>query len=256
MSPRSFNFSQLRGEMRSGRILSRSVILLAAAFVVSLPGQQIQTGGNGIPKANPYLKMLLNDARQKWRKDAIITKVQLEGVQNVAGWLGVELYSPSNGGIMNVEVGGPNNGAETYAQATAANGIHALTAPLPPGVNVDLPDAIASIRKAGLNGPLGASYLGMAGASGTAPILAWTVHVSSGGFIEAPIFVDASSGKFIPWKRAMDPPNGSDAQIAAAWNALFHRNDNQNSGQGEGINSPAYKAMECVAMIQEGLNGC
>lgn len=61
--------------------------------------------------------MLLNDARQKWRKDAVITRVQLEGIQNVAGWLGVQLYSPSNGGIMSVEVGGPNNGAESFAQA-------------------------------------------------------------------------------------------------------------------------------------------
>lgn len=228
-------------------------LIVAAVCTVALPGQQIQTGSNGIPRANPYLKMLLNDARQKWRKDAIITQVQLEGVQNVAGWLGVELYSPSNGGIMNVEVGGPNNGAETYAQATAANGIHALTTPLPTGVSVDLPDAIASIRKAGLNGPLGASYLGMAGASGTQPILAWTIHVSSGSFIEAPIFVDATTGKFIPWQRAMDPPDGTDAQIAAAWNAFFHRN--QNSGQGQGLDSPAYKAMECVVIAQEGL-GC
>ena len=242
--------------MRVGRRSSRSVLFLAVVFVAALPGQQIQTGSNGIPRANPYLKMLLNDARQKWRKDAVITAVALEGVPNGAGWLGVQLYSPSNGGILNVEVGGPNNGAESFAQATAANGIHALTAPLPTNVAVDLPEAIAAIRKAGLNGPLGASYLGMAGASGTQPILAWTVHVSSGSFIEAPIFVNATDGKFIPWKRAMDPPNGSDAQIAAAWNALFHRNDNQNPGQGEGINSPAYKAMECVAMIQEGLNGC
>jgi len=236
------------------RLFAISVAFVAAACVLTSPGQQIQTGSNGIPRANPYLKMLLNDARQKWRKDAIITKVELEGVQNVAGWLGVELYSPSNGGIMNVEIGGPNNGAESYAQATPANGIHTLTAPLPTSVNVDLPDAIAYIRKAGLNGPLGASYLGMVGAIGTQPILAWTVHVSSGSFIEAPVFVNANDGKFIPWQRAMDPPDGTDAQIAAAWNALFHRN--QNSGQGQGLDSPAYKAMECVAGIQEGYVGC
>jgi hypothetical protein len=233
-----------------------SAALITAGCVLVALSQQIQTGGNGIPRANPYLNMLLNDARQKWRKDAVITRVQLEGIQNVAGWLGVELYSPSNGGIMSVEVGGPNNGAESFAQATPANGINALTTPLPTAVNVDLPDAIASIRRANLNGPLGASYLGMVGATDTQPILAWTIHVSNGSFIEAPVFVDAKSGKFIPWKRAMDPPNGTDAQIAAAWNALFNRNQNSGQDQGQGFNSPAYKAMECVAALQEGLNGC
>jgi hypothetical protein len=236
------------------RLFVITAVLIAVSCLVASLGQQIQTASNGIPRANPYLKMLLNDARQKWRKDAIITKVQLEGIPNVAGWLGVQFYSPSVGGIMNVELGGPNNGAESYAQATPANGIHALTAPLPTSVNVDLPDAIASIRKSKLTGPLGASYLGMVGASGTQPILAWTVHVSSGSFVEAPVFVNANDGKFIPWKRAMDPPDGSDAQIAAAWNALFHRN--QDSGQGQGLDSPAYKAMECVAALQEGYVAC
>jgi hypothetical protein len=65
---------------------------------------------DGYPRAKPYLKILLDDARKRFRKDAVITRIELQGAAGEA-WLGVGLYSPSNGAILGAQVGGPHNGA-------------------------------------------------------------------------------------------------------------------------------------------------
>jgi hypothetical protein len=89
--------------------------------------------------------------------------------------------------------------------------------------NIDLPDAVAAVQRAGRTHGVGPIYLGRVGARGTPPMLAWTVRVT-GGPMMVPVFVDAQTGELIPWQRAMDPPNGSDAQLKAIWDVLINRN--------------------------------
>jgi hypothetical protein len=62
-----------------------------------------------------------------------------------------------------------------------------------------------------------------------------------------PLYIDAQDGKFIAWQRAMDPPNGSDAQLKAIWDALLNRNKPDPG-------SPVFNAQQCMAQIQMGGN--
>jgi hypothetical protein len=203
-----------------------TIVFLALAGVLLLRLQPVQAAADGYPRAKPYLKILLDDAHRRFRKDAVITRIELQGGAGVA-WLGVGLYSPSNGAILSVEVGGPNNGAYRVSSAAPHAGV---SSGLPIDFNLDLPDAIATLRKGGWNGALGPVYLGMVGATGTVPLLAWTFRVN-GGPMMFPIFINAQDGQFIPWPQAMDPPNGSDAQLQRIWDALLNRHaPNGNNG--------------------------
>lgn len=38
------------------------------------------------------------------------------------------------------------------------------------------------------------------------------------------MFVNAQDGSVVTWQRAMDPPNGSDAQLADIYGRLLNRN--------------------------------
>jgi hypothetical protein len=69
-----------------------------------------------------------------------------------------------------------------------------------------------------------------------------------------PLFINTEDGKAIPWRRAMNPPGGSDAQIRAAWDRLTNRVQPQSPGGGGGgrMMSP----MECVVAIQAGYAAC
>jgi hypothetical protein len=230
------------------RVFGISVMLVGAASLLAARGELARAEDAGFPRAKPYLKMLLDDAHQRFRKDAVLARIELQGVPGQA-WLGVGLYSPSNGAILSVEVGGPNNGAYRVSQAARQTGTGAVGLPLE--FNIDLPDAIAILRKRGLTGPLGPVYLGMVGASGTQPLLAWTVRVY-GGPIMFPLYIDAQDGKFIAWQRAMDPPNGSDAQLKAIWDALLNRNKPVDP---DIRHNPVFRALECSELIQAGL-GC
>jgi hypothetical protein len=224
------------------RVFGISVMLVGAASLIVTRGELVRAEGTGFPRSKPYLKVLLDDAHRRFRKDAVIARIELQGASGQA-WLGVGLYSPSNGAILSVQVGGPNNGAFRVSQAAPQTGA-SPAAGLPLDFNVDLPEAIAILRKRGLTGPLGPVYLGMVGASGTQPLLAWTVRVY-GGPIMFPLYINAQDGKFIAWQRAMDPPNGSDAQLKAIWDALLNRNQPDRNG-------PVFNAQQCIAQIQMG----
>lgn len=213
-----------------------SILLIAIACIFSPRNQPAQAATDGYPRAKPYLQILLDDAHKRFRKDAVITRIELQGAAGVA-WLGVGLYSPSNGAILGVQVGGPNNGAYRISSATPGN----AAAALPTDFKVDLPDAIAALRKGGWNGALGPVYLGMVGATGTQPLLAWTFRVSDGPMM-FPIYINAQDGHFIAWPRAMDPPNGSDAQLKRIWDALLNRSAPQNKS----IFSTPDRVNECV----------
>jgi hypothetical protein len=194
------------------------ILLIVVIGVVAPRNQPALAATDGYPRAKPYLKILLDDAHKRFRRDAVITRIELQGAAGVA-WLGVGLYSPSNGAILGVQVGGPNNGA--YRQSQTAPGNYG--AGLPTDFKVDLPDAVVALRNAGWSGGIGPMHLGMVGASGTSPILAWTLRVT-GWPMMFPAFIDAQSGQLIAWQRAMDPPNGSDAQLKAIWDVLLNRN--------------------------------
>lgn len=236
-------YSTQTSRSRAWRMLNVWVTLLCAASLLVAHGDWARAEGAGYPRAKPYLRVLLDDAHKRFRKDAVLARIELQGVPGQAAWLGVGLYSPSNGMILSVEVGGPHNGASRVSQAAPQTGSGAVGLPL--DFNIDLPEAIAILRKRGLTGPLGPVYLGMVGASGTQPLLAWTVRVY-GGPIMFPLYIDAQDGKFIAWQRAMDPPNGSDAQLQAIWDALLNRNKPADR------NSPVFNAQQCIAQIQMG----
>src|ERR1700733_7834736 len=121
-------------------------LALVGAFLLRL--QPAQGAAEGYPRAKPYLQILLDDAHRRFRKDAVISRIELQGAAGVA-WLGVGRYSPSNGAILRVGVGGPNNGAYKVSSAAPQAGV---SAGLPIDFNLDLPDAIAVLRKGGWNG--------------------------------------------------------------------------------------------------------
>jgi|HubBroStandDraft_6_1064221.scaffolds.fasta_scaffold1227837_1 hypothetical protein len=124
--------------------------------------------------------------------------------------------------------------------------------PLPQDLGVDLPDAIASLRKAGYQGGLGVIRLDMSGASGTTPLPAWSIRVGGKSPAFPPVFVNARTGKFIPVNRMMDPVPGSDAEIREIWDHLLNRIQPVPTAKTPGGLEP----WECVALIQEGAVGC
>jgi len=232
--------SYLRGrEIMKSRFFSFSVVFLAAACVFAQTGQKAQPAGEGIPHASAAMKNLLDQAHKTFRRDAVVTSVEVQGVPGLY-WLLIDLYSPSNGATMGIWVGGPNDGqfALGHVQPQSA------TVAIPPNFNADLPEIMASLRKEGLKGPLDVTRLLWAGASGTPPILAWQIRIAGGTPMFFPLFINAQDGKVIPWQRAMDPPDASDAQLRAAWDRLQHRNRPQTGPNG-------MSAWDCVVQIQE-----
>jgi hypothetical protein len=196
-------------------------------------------------------KATLEGARKLWMKDAAVVHVEVEGAFGIpTAWFRFSLYSPSTGNFATYVVGGPLNGQSTFSFIQPINRPR-LGDPLPPDLSVDLPDAIASLRKAGYHGGLGVIRLDMSGATGTRPLPAWSIRVGGKTPAFPPVFVNAQTGKFIPVNRMMDPVPGSDAELKAIWDRLLNRNQptpTKTPGQLE--------PWECVALIQEGLLGC
>jgi hypothetical protein len=189
------------------------------------------------------LKVVLDQAHKTWRRDAEVHGVTvMYTLGQPAAWLGVGLYSPSANAILNTQIGGPNDGAIF----TAIIGPSRKTPPgygaIPPDFKVDLPDAVAMVRKY-YKGVFGSIALQWVGATGTQPLLAWVMTVSDGPPWEA-LVLNVQDAKWIPVKRAFDPPPGTDAQLRAAWDAFFARYRNPG-------NSPdSDKWRQCVVEIQ------
>jgi len=195
-------------------------------------------------------KATLEGARKVWMKDAVGVHVEVEGAFGIpTAWFRFSLYSPSTGNFATYVVGGPLNGQSTLSFIQPINRPR-LGEPLPPDLSVDLPDAIASLRKAGYSGGLGVIRLDMSGATGTTPLPAWSIRVGGKSPAFPPVFVNAQSGKFIPVNRMMDPVPGSDAELKEIWDRLLNRNQPVAKTPGH------LEPWECVALIQEGLLGC
>ncbi len=203
----------------------------------------IENGGYNY-RVKPSLNLVLEAARKNL-KDLVLSYVEIQGVPGYL-WLQYQLYSPSTGAIVSGWAGGPNNGKYTV---TSWKQHDPTKTPLPTDFKVDFADAMMTLLNTGLKpSGLGVTRLEWAGARGTRAVLAWSIRVGGSPDL-APLFVDAQTGKTIPWQRAMDPVVGNDAQIQA-WRDSF-RNQNQPV---DGQSNSSYKAMECVAAIQEGLS--
>lgn len=195
-------------------------------------------------------KATLEGARKLWMKDAVVVHVEVEGAFGIpTAWFRFSLYSPSTGNFATYVVGGPMNGQSTFSFIQPINRSR-LGDPLPPNLSVDLPDAIASLRKAGFHGGLGVIRLDMSGATGTTPLPAWSIRVGGKSPAFPPVFVNAQTGKFIPVNRMMDPVAGSDAELKEIWDRLLNRNQPAAKIPGH------LEGWECVALIQEGAVGC
>jgi hypothetical protein len=195
-------------------------------------------------------KTTLEGARRLWMKDAVVVHVEVEGAFGIpTAWFRFSLYSPSTGNFATYVVGGPMNGQSTFSFIEPINRSR-LGDPLPPDLSVDLPDAIATLRKAGFDGGLGVIRLDMSGATGTTPLPAWSIRVGGKSPAFPPVFVNAQTGKFIPVNRMIDPVPGSDAELKQIWDRLLKRNQ-------PAANTPGHlEPWECVALIQEGSIGC
>jgi len=206
----------------SGSAMKYAVAI--AALLLALPRPANPQPATFYPSNFPATyKAVLAGARDKWVKDAVVTRVDVQAAYGISqAWLTFDLFSPSTGGHMIYTAGGPQNGHSSFGYIAPINRDRVGT-PLPPSLSLDLRDAIAAVRKAGLKGQMGPIHLDMVGASGTPPIAVWSIRVA-GGPIMVPLFVDAQSGKFVPWQRASDPPNGSDVQLRDIWNRLLNRN--------------------------------
>ncbi len=208
----------------------------------------IGTGAKYPAHVSATMAAVLAGARKQWKSDAVITHIDLQWYPpNVldsakAYWLKFQIYSPSIRSTCWVNIGGPING-NTFCGAPDTNPNVASSPALPASINYDLPDVLAMVRKAGWGGPLGSVELRMIGATGTPILPGWVIEVV-GGPAWVPLFVSAADGKVVSWQRAMDPPNGNDAQLAEVYGRLLHRNQ-------LGSNDAGYKAMECVVEIQE-----
>jgi hypothetical protein len=207
--------------------------------------------GAAYPKhLNETMASALTTARKIWMKDAVVNSVQLQWYPpNVLDsqktyWLKLAMMSPSIRVQCWTNVGGPMNG-NTFCSSPVDN-INRMQPPLPASISQDLPDVLANVRRMGMGGPLGSVELRMAGTSGKPQFPAWVIEVA-GGPSWVPLFVNAMDGKVVGWQQAMDPPNGSDAQLADVYGRLLHRAPPPGS-QGD----PGYEAAKCVFELQQG----
>lgn len=83
------------------RVFGTSVILVGLATLFAGRGELARAEGGGFPRAKQYLQVVLDDAHKRFRKDAVIARIELQGVPGQA-CLGEGLYSPSNGATIQV----------------------------------------------------------------------------------------------------------------------------------------------------------
>ena len=208
----------------------------------------IGSGANYPKNINATMASALASARKLWMKDAEINSVELQWYPpNVldsmkAYWLKLSMISPSIRVQCTTNIGGPLNGNTQCSPPVEAE---RLRKPVPSSIGQDLPDVLANVRRMGMGGPLGSVELRMAGATGKPQFPAWVIEVA-GGPSWVPLFINAQDGKVIGWQQAMDPPNGSDAQLAEIYGSLLHKTRISGS-RGD----PGYEAAKCVFEIQE-----
>ena len=211
------------------RVLIRFALLgllwagLAAAPLV----QTAQAQGTPIPgNINATMARILATARKNWHADAIITSVEMKwyptddlDAPGVMHWLEIQANSPSTGARRYFYVGKPYDG--TVTDEPPDHDGSTIDHALPASIALDLPAAVAYLRKVGLKDRLSIVKLEMVGAANTQPLAAWTIaSLADPGLF--PIALDAQTGKIIPWVRAYNPPAFTDKQIHDAWEQVLH----------------------------------
>lgn len=209
----------------------------------------VGAGGPVYPShVSATMASVVAESRKRGMTDAVTTSIELQWYPpNVPDsvktyWLKFAVYSPSTRIQCTVDIGGPNSG-NPFCGSPMTGPIDRSLPPLPASFNLDLPDFIAFVRHAGMQGPIQSLQLRMAGASATPKFPAWVLQVPDGPSW-VPLFVNAQDAKVVSWQRAMDPPNGSDEQLREIYGRLLNRTQ-------PGRGNSGYNAMECVVEIQE-----
>lgn len=88
-----------------------------------------------------------------------------------------------------------------------------------PSFPIDLPEAVNRARQNGLEGGVARAFLMIWKPRGKPPVLAWQITPARR---DQRVFnIDAISGTLLTRGDISDPPPGSDAELAAAWNRLL-----------------------------------
>jgi len=136
---------------------------------------------------------VLAQAHKTWRKDAIVTQVDLQWypqqLPTAQFGLVMRLYSPSNRMERTVTLGGPQDGSVLDLGRNLND--NSPTRPIP-DFKIDLPDAFVAASRAGVSGIMFSVRLAMIGAKGTPPILAWQFQPVE--FRPYPLPIDAQTG--------------------------------------------------------------
>lgn len=183
---------------------------------------------------NAARDQVLAQAHKTWRRDAIVTEITLMAAPSGVNvkpekfWLSFALFSPSNLHSAFVTTnGGPDDlviNESTDLEPERAANMHAIE-----HFAIDLPAALATAHKTGLNDAVTNVSLRVGATRGNPPVLAWIMHLSSQ--VMFPLVIDAQTGEELSWKRVMAPPT-TDRQIAEAWQKFLHRNDRHGGGGG------------------------
>jgi hypothetical protein len=197
---------------------------------------------------NATMAAVLAESRRRGVTDAVVTEIELQWYpprvpDSVKTFrLKFSVYSPSTRIQCMADIGGPNSG-NPFCGPPMTGPIDRSLPPLPASFNLDLPDFIAFVRHAGMQGPIQSLQLRMAGATGTPKFPAWVLQIPDGP-ARVPLFVNAQDGKLASWQRAMDPPSGSDEQLREVYGRVLHPSPPAHGNNG-------YDALECVVEIQQ-----
>jgi hypothetical protein len=235
--------------MRSRHLVRFAFLVLVWAGIAAVtPVQPAWAQGTPIPNnVNATMARILATARKSWHADAIVTSVEMKwfptddlDAPGVMHWLEIQVNSPSTGARRYFYVGKPYDG--TMVNEPPDHDGSTIDHALPAIINLDLPQALAYLRHAGLKDRLFFVKLEMVGAANTQPLAAWTIaSLADPGLF--PIVLDAQTGKIIKWERAYNPPPFTDKDIYAAWQKVLHPLK-------PGPNS-AQQHLDCFMSVQE-----
>ena len=199
-----------------------------AGIIVAAPVHSAPLAPTPIPSnINATMASILATARKNWHADAILTSVDLKWYpdENVDDtkvtmhWLEIQANSPSTGARRYFYIGGTSAG--TVVDEPPDQSSSTIDHALPASVKLDLPQAIAFLRRVGLKDRLFLVRLEMVGAANTQPLAAWTIASLADPNL-FPLALDAQTGKVIPWVRAYNPPPFTDKQMHDAWQQVLH----------------------------------
>ena len=201
--------------------------LLWTGFIAVPAVQPAQAQGTPFPSnINATMARILATARKSWHADAIVTSVEMKwyptddlDAPGVMHWLEIQVNSPSTSARRYFYVGKPYDGMVT--DEPPDHDSSTIDHALPASIKVDLPAAIAYLRKVGLKDRLVFVTLVMVGAAKTPPLAAWTIASLNDPNL-FPLVLDAQTGKIISWVRAYNPPPFTDKEMYDAWQKVLN----------------------------------